>query len=346
MWNQPWERQMTLHGREVRLAHYPSGIPTADDFVIANVNIAEPGQDEVLVRNLYTSVDPGQRGLMNGGESYVATYQVGAPLTGRTIGRVAASNATSIPVGSLVFHRLGWREFAVVPASAVRLLPEASDVADHLGVLGHPGLTAWLGISDVAHVKPGDVVLVSSAAGAVGGAAGQLAKIRGAKRVIGTVGSDAKADHIRGVLGFDVALNYRAPEFAKQLAAAAPAGIDVFFDNVGGEQLDMTLPLMGRHGRIVICGSISTYNDVSPRPITHFDAILSQRLRVEGFLVYDHELRMPAFLEEVRPLVESGRIVAPKTIFEGLDQAPDAFVSLFHGGSLGKTLVRLAAESG
>src|SRR3954467_4109484 len=188
---------MTLHGREVRLARYPSGIPTADHFVIANVDVAEPGPDEVLVRNLYTSVDPGQRGLMNGGESYVATYQVGSPLTGRTVGRVVASNATSVPAGSLVFHRLGWREFSVLPASSVRQLPDAHDVANHLGVLGHPGLTAWLGGGDIAHVQPGDVVLVSSAAGAFGGVAGQLAKIRGAQQVIGTVGSESKADHIR-----------------------------------------------------------------------------------------------------------------------------------------------------
>lgn len=337
---------MTRHGREARLARYPSGIPTVDDFVIAEVDIAAPAPDEVVVRNLYTSVDPGQRGLMNGGESYVATYQVGAPLTGRAVGRVIESNAPSILVGSLVFHRLGWREFAVLPASAARRLPEAGDVADHLGVLGHPGLTAWLGVGDVARVQSGDVVLVSSAAGAVGGAAGQFAKIRGARQVIGTVGSDAKADHIRDTLGFDMALNYRAPDFRERLAAAAPDGIDVFFDNVGGELLDIALPLMKRHGRIAICGSISTYNDANPRPIARFDAVLAQRLRIEGFLVYDHESRMPAFLEEAQPLVESGRIVAPKTIFDGLDSAPKAFISLFHGSSLGKTLVRVASEDG
>lgn len=337
---------MTRRGREVRLARYPSGVPALDDFAIAEVDVAAPGPDEVLVRNLYTSVDPGQRGLMNGGESYVATYRVGAPLTGRSVGRVVASNAASVPAGSLVFHRLGWRDFAVMPGSAVRLLPEAADIADHLGILGHPGLTAWLGIGDVARVQPGDVVLVSSAAGAVGGAAGQLAKVRGARLVIGTVGSDAKAGHIRDTLGFDVALNYRAPDFAARLAAAAPEGIDVFFDNVGGEQLEIALPLMKRHGRVAICGSIATYNDAAPRPVAGFDAILGQRLRVEGFLVYDHEQRMAAFLEEVTPLVGSGRIVAPKTIFEGLDEAPAAFVSLFEGSSLGKTLVRLSDDDG
>lgn len=335
---------MIRRGREVHLARYPSGLPTLADFAITEVDIAVPRHDEVLVRNLYTSVDPGQRGLMNGGESYVATYRVGEPLTGRTVGRVVESNTASAPVGSLVFHRLGWREFAVLPGSAVRRLPEAADIADHLDVLGHPGLTAWLGVGDFARVQSGDVVLVSSAAGAVGGAAGQLAKVRGAQCVIGTVGSDAKARHIREVLGFDVALNYRAPDFAERLAAAAPNGIDAFFDNVGGRQLEIALPLMRRHGRIAICGSISTYNETSPRPIAGFDAILSQRLRVEGFLVYDHEQRMETFLEEVRPLVESGRIVAPKTVFKGLEAAPAAFVSLFQRDSLGKTLVRLADD--
>lgn len=338
---------MNRRGREVRLARHPVGVPTVDDFVVATADVPAPGADEVVVRNLYTSVDPGQRGLMNGGESYVATYQVGAPLSGRTVGRVVESRSPAVPEGSLVFHRLGWRELSVLPAAGVRVLPETASVdpADRLGVLGHPGLTAWLGITQVAEVRSGDVVLVSSAAGAVGATAGQLAKARGAARVVGTVGSEAKATHLRDELGYDEALCYRDPDFAQQLAAAVPDGIDVFFDNVGGAQLDLALGLMRLHGRVAVCGAMATYNETEPAPVRGFGAVLAQRLRVQGFLVYDHEDLMGDFLDEVAPLVESGRLSRTKTVFDGLDEAPRAFISLFDGTSLGKALVKVADEA-
>ena len=163
--------------------------------------------------------------------------------------------------------------------------------------------------------------------------------------MIGTAGSDAKTNHLRETLGFDVALNYRAPDFALQLAAAAPEGIDAFFDNVGGMQLQAAMPLMRRHGRIAICGSIASYNDTQPQAFSGFDAVLNQRLRIEGFLVYDHEDRMPEFVAEVAPMVAAGRIAGPKTILEGLDNVPAALISLFTGETIGKTLVRLTTES-
>lgn len=332
---------MTRRNREIRLARRPQGRPRVEDFTLAETELAEPGPGEVLVRNLVVSVDPGQRGLMDGGESYVASYRLGQALTGRSVGRVIASNAAALPEGTLVFHRLGWRELAVLPAAAARPLPPAADPADHLDILGHPGLTAWLGVGEVLGIGGGEVVLVSSAAGAVGGAAGQLARLRGAKRVIGTTGSEAKTAHLRDTLGFDVALNHRAPDFAAQLAAAAPEGIDAFFDNVGGVQLETALPLMRLHGRIAICGALATYNDPAPPPLRGFDSVLARRLRIEGFLVYDHEDRMAEFLAEMQPLLAEGRIRAPRTLHEGLDAVPAALIALFQGGTLGKALVRL-----
>jgi NADPH-dependent curcumin reductase CurA len=330
---------MALRSREVRLARRPQGLPSADDFSVAEVEVAPLAPGEVLVRNLYTSVDPGQRGLMNGGESYVATYQVGRVLGGRTVGEVVDSRSAQVPVGTVVFHRLGWREFSVVPADEVRPLDTAgTDPADHLGVLGHPGLTAWLGVSRVAEVRPGDVVLVSSAAGAVGGMAGQLARLRGAAQVIGTVGSDAKADYIRTELGFTDALNYRTPDFAEQLARVAPKGIDFYFDNVGGAVLEAALQRMRAHGTVAICGATSTYNSPGLSPVRNFGAVLAQRLHLHGFLVYDHEEKMGEFLRELRPLLSEGAIAAPKTFFDGIDQAPRAFISLFDGSSVGKSV--------
>jgi len=330
--------------REIHLIRRPQGVPRPEDFAIVAADLADPGPGEVLVRNLYLSVDPGQRGLMDGGESYVASYRLGQALTGRAVGRVIASNAPALPEGTLVFHRLGWRERAVLPAAQARMLPAAGDPADHLDILGHPGLTAWLGVDQVLRVGAGDVVLVSSAAGAVGGAAGQLARLRSAGRVIGTVGSDAKAAHIREALGFDVALNYRAPDFPALLASAAPEGIDAFFDNVGGMQLETALNRMRRHGRIAICGALATYNDPSPPPLRGIGAVLAQRLRIEGFLVYDHEARMPDFLAEMQSLLAEGRIVAPRSIHEGLEAMPAALIALFQGGTLGKALVRLGDD--
>lgn len=336
---------MTRRNREIHLIRRPEGVPQVEDFALVEAPLPDPGAGEIMVQNLYVSVDPGQRGLMDGGESYVASYQLGQVLTGRTVGRVIASKAPSHPEGSLVFHRLGWRELSVMPADQARILPDIGAPEDHLDALGHPGLTAWLGVAQVLAVQPGDVVLVSSAAGAVGGMAGQLARLRGA-RIIGTVGSDAKAAHIRDTLGYDATLNYRAPDFAAQLAAAAPEGIDAFFDNVGGMQLETALSLMRLHGRIAICGALATYNATDPFALRGIETVLAQRLRIEGFLVYDHEDRMADFLAEVAPALADGRVKAPKTILEGIESVPEALVSLFTGQTLGKTLVRIGPDPG
>lgn len=330
---------MALPSRAVALARRPEGVPVLGDFAVVDLEVPDPGPGQVVVENHFLSVDPGQRGLMAGGSSYVATYQVGEPVTGRAVGRVVASGDPAVAVGTHVFHRVGWRQHSLVPTSLVRAIdvrraPESS----YLGVMGHPGLTSWLGIGPVAEVGPGDVVLVTSAAGAVGAAAGQLALARGARRVIGSVGSQAKAAYVTGELGFTDAFVHRTTSVADYTAEHVPEGLDVVFDNVGGEQLDDALAAMNVHGRVALCGSISTYNGQAYQP-RNTGRILTQRLRAQGFLVFDHEDAWDGFHTEMAGHLGAGRVTVEETHYQGLDSLPEAFLSLFTGASTGKVLV-------
>lgn len=329
--------------RAVQLARRPEGMPALADFAVADLPLPAPGPDELLIENHFLSVDPGQRGLMNGGDSYVATYQVGQPVTGRAVGRVIASQDPRFPEGSHVFHRVGWREHSVVPTSLVRPIDvDRAPESSYLGVMGHPGLTSWLGVALVADVQPGDVVLITSAAGAVGAAAGQLALARGASKVIGSVGSQEKADYVTGKLGFTDAFVYKSTSLADYVAEHVSDGLDVVFDNVGGAQLDQALAAMKTHGRLALCGSISTYNG-EPYPLANAGQILAQRLRAEGFLVFDHEDRWDRFHTEMAELLAQGRVSVEETLYSGLDALPEAFLSLFDGSSTGKVLVDVRA---
>ncbi|MGH1565339.1 NADP-dependent oxidoreductase [Mumia sp. DW29H23] len=330
---------MALTSRAVLLARRPEGMPVLADFAVGDLTVPDPGPDEVVVENHFLSVDPGQRGLMNGGDSYVATYQVGEPVTGRAVGQVVASRDPRFPEGSHVFHRVGWREHSLVPTSAVRAIDVArAPESSYLGVMGHPGLTSWLGVARVADVRPGDVVLVTSAAGAVGAAAGQLALARGASRVIGSVGSAEKAAYVTERLGFTDAFVYKERSLADYVAAQVPDGLDVVFDNVGGVQLDEALAAMRPHGRLALCGSISTYNG-EPYTLKNTGLLLSQRLRAEGFLVFDHEDEWDPFHAEMAEHLTEGRVTVEETLHRGLDAVPQAFLSLFDGTSTGKALV-------
>ncbi|WP_370615422.1 NADP-dependent oxidoreductase [Mumia sp. Pv 4-285] len=330
---------MPTSSRAVLLARRPQGLPVLADFAVSDVTVPDPGPGEILVENHYLSVDPGQRGLMNGGDSYVATYQLGEAVTGRAVGQVVASQDPRLPVGSHVFHRVGWRQHSIVPVAAARPIdvgraPESS----YLGVMGHPGLTSWLGVALVADVQPGDVVLVTSAAGAVGAAAGQLALARGASRVIGSVGSTEKAEYVTAKLGFTDAFDYKTTALADYVAGHVPEGLDVVFDNVGGVQLDQALAATNTHGRLALCGSISTYNG-EPYQLANTGRILSQRLRAEGFLVFDHEDKWDRFHAEMAEHLTQGRVSVEETHYRGLDAVPEAFLSLFTGASTGKVLV-------
>jgi NADPH-dependent curcumin reductase CurA len=327
---------------EIHLASRPRGWPTAENFTLARVEVPPPGDGQVLVRNLFMSVDPYMRGRMNDVKSYVPPFQVGQPLEGGAVGEVVESRAEAVKPGQAVLSMRGWREYFVADARELRVVDRnVQPLSLYLGVLGMPGLTAWVGLK-LAELKAGDRLFVSAAAGAVGSVAGQLARHRGAF-VVGSAGSPEKVRMLADELGFDAAFDYKAGDVRRQLANAAPEGIDVYFDNVGGDHLEAALWSMRDHGRIIACGAISRYNDEAPSPGPHnLFLVVTRRLTMKGFIVLDWARETPAFLAEVAPLVTSGRIRSKETIVDGLARAPQAFLDLLRGGNVGKMIVRLA----
>jgi NADPH-dependent curcumin reductase CurA len=329
--------------REIHLAVRPHGSPGLDAFSWVDRPVSDPAPGEVVVANTYLSVDPYMRGRMDDVPSYIPRWPVGAPLDGAAVGVVVASEAPALPVGTAVEHQLSWREVAVGPAE--RFAPidlDGVSPSAYLGVLGAPGLIAWVGINDVARVEPGETVFVSGAAGAVGSVAGQIARLKGAGRVIGSAGSREKVAYLRDELGFDAAFNYHDGPIAEQLAAAAPDGIDVFFDNVGGEHLEAAIGAINLHGRLALCGAISGHNDLEPAPgPRNLFELIARRVRAEGFLVLDHLDRMAAFRAQARRWLRDGDLIARETVVDGLDAMPDALFGLYRGDNIGKMVVRL-----
>jgi NADPH-dependent curcumin reductase CurA len=311
----------------------PAGRPSGAEFALATAPTPEPADGEALVANEYLSVDPYMREVMD-------TGPLGVPMQGRAIGRVIATRRADLAVGDLVLHRGGWRTHAVVGAArTIGAYPDLP-LTVHLGILGGTGLSAYVGLAKIAQVRPGDTVYISAAAGAVGGAAGQIARLLGAGRIIGSTGSAAKARHLTDRLGYDAAINYRDGDLPGQLAAAAPDGIDVYLDNVGGDHLDAALGAMREHGRIAWCGGISWY-DNGPTGLRNLYEIVGRQLRLEGFLVR-HHLHLQAEYEEfLVPHLRSGAVVADETITDGLANAPSAFVSMLAGQNLGKAIIRV-----
>ena len=335
---------MPTTSREIRLAARPRGTPAASDFELAEVEIPDPGDGEILVRNAYVSVDPYMRGRMNDAKSYVPPFAVGEPMRGGAVGQVIASRNDRWTEGAWVQHDLGWREAAVLDGRGVRPVdPALAPVSTALGVLGMTGFTAYVGIDDIGGVGEGDTVFVSGAAGAVGSVAAQLAHRRGA-RVIGSAGTADKVAWL-DELGLDGTFDYREIETRQALRDLAPEGIDVYFDNVGGETLEAAIGAMRLRGRIVACGSISRYNatEALPGPRNLF-MVVTKRLRMEGFIVSDHADRFPAFLAEIAPLVAEGAIRHRETIVDGIEQAPAAFIGMLEGANVGKMLVRVGPE--
>jgi len=333
----------TRTGREVHLAARPQGWPTNDTFEIVEVEVPAPGPGQVLVRNLFMSVDPYMRGRMNDVKSYVPPFQIGAVMDGGAVGEVVESSSPDVKVGDVVLHGLGWREYAVLDANQVRVLdPNAApSLSAYLGVLGMPGLTAYAGLFDVADYKDGETVFVSGAAGAVGSLVGQFAKLRGAKRVIGSAGSADKVKHLIEDLGFDAAFNYKDAPVAEQLAAAAPEGIDVYFDNVGGDHLEAAINVLNVHGRAALCGAIAQYNSVEPTPgPRNLVQVIGKRLTLRGLLVGDHAKRTPDFIAEVGGWLRDGKLVVEETVVEGIENAPAAFLGLLRGENTGKMIVK------
>ncbi|WP_028969839.1 NADP-dependent oxidoreductase [Sphingomonas sp. URHD0057] len=326
--------------RAWHLKSRPHGLPAADDFELKDVALPELGEGMVRVRNRWLSVDPYMRGRMNDAKSYIAPFQLGEPMDGGAIGEVLESRADGFAPGDLVQHMAGWRDEAVVPARAVNKLPDfAVEPQQFLGVLGVPGATAWFGLLDVAAAKPGETVFVSAAAGAVGSAVVQIAKAKG-MTVVGSAGAADKCNYVRS-LGADHVLDYKAGPIRKSLAAAVPDGIDVYFDNVGGDHFDAALALARNHARFAICGMIGDYNSAEPPSFRFMTRIIAARIRIRGFLVIDYMGRMGEFYAGMAPLVASGAVTSRDTVYDGLEAAPDAFLGLFSGANTGKMLVRL-----
>jgi NADPH-dependent curcumin reductase CurA len=329
--------------RQIILASRPVGLPTAADFTMTETDRPELTDGQIRVRNLFMSVDPYMRGRMYDRESYAAPFRVGEPLEGGAVGSVIETRSPDLAEGDLVLHLLGWRDEAVLPARHARKVPpvEGLSPSAYLGVLGMPALTAYVGLLDIAALQPGDVVFVSGAAGAVGSVAGQIAKLKGAARVIGSAGTDDKVRWLHEI-GFDAAFNYKTAPVLDQLRQAAPEGIDVYFDNVGADHLEAALAVLNTHGRVAMCGAIADYNATEPSPgPSNLLLVLTKRLTLRGFIIVDHQGRMPAMIAEVGGWLREGQLSHAETVVDGLDHAPDAFISLFRGGNTGKMIVRL-----
>jgi len=329
--------------REIRLASRPTGRPVAGNFSLAESPLPELRDGQVLVRNLYISVDPYMRGRMNDVKSYSAPFALDAALDGGAVGEVIASRHAERKVGDAVVHPLGWREYAVLDASATTVArTDLAPASAFLGALGMTGLTAYAGLLKVAEFKPGDAVFVSGAAGAVGSLVGQIAKAMGASRVIGSAGTPEKVARLLE-LGFDAAFNYRDAPVREQLKAAADGkGIDVYFDNVGGDHLEAALAELNVGGRVAMCGAISQYNatDATPAPRNLMLAI-GKQLTLRGFLVGGQRQHSAEFFEKMSAWLADGSVRYDETVVDGLENAPQAFMDLLEGANTGKMLVRL-----
>jgi NADPH-dependent curcumin reductase CurA len=331
-----------MMSREIRLASRPNGLPTAANFTLTRTEL-EPLQDQqVLVRNLFMSVDPYMRGRMNDGKSYVPPFELGKPLNGGAVGEVVESRAREFKPGDAVTSNFGWREFFIAsPKELHAVSREIQPLSVYLGALGMTGMTAWAGLR-LVEVQAGDVIFISGAAGAVGNVAGQLANLRGC-RVIGSAGSAEKVKFLREECGFDEAFNYKAGPVLEQLNLAAPDGIDVYFDNVGGETLEAALSALRVHGRIIACGGISGYNERKPRPgPSNLFNIITKRLTMKGLIVSDWLNRQAEFEKEVGAYFKAGKVKHRETVVKGIDRAVEAFIGLFQGQNVGKMVVELA----
>ena len=330
--------------RQWRLAEYPEGLPTETSFRWSEAEVPEPAEGQVLVRACYLSVDPYMRGRMRPEGGYAAPARIGEVMMGAVAGTVVASRNPAFPEGAFVEGPLGWQDYALSDGSGLRRLAGDPDQLPlSLGLLGMPGLTAYFGLLDVGRPSPGETVLVSGAAGAVGSAAGQIAKILGC-RAVGVAGSSEKVRLLKEELGFDEAVNYKdAEDLHAALKRACPKGVDVYFDNVGGAVTDAAVPLLNLRGRGVICGLISQYNATRPsRGPRPYLTLLVRRATLSGFMVFDYEERYGEALERLAQWYGEGRLAAKQTVVEGLEKAPAAFLGLFSGQNVGKMLVKVA----
>jgi len=339
-----------MTNRRVLLRSRPIGEPKPTDFEIVDVPVPSPGDGELLCRTIYLSLDPYMRGRMNDVKSYTASVELGQPMVGGTVSEVVQSRHPGFAPGDVVLGYGGWQTHHVARAGAtpgpfgpLKLDPRVAPISTALGVLGMPGMTAYVGLLDLGQPKAGETVVVSAAAGAVGSIVGQLAKIRGC-RAVGVAGSQAKCDYVVKELGLDACVSYRAPDLFAVLKDACPQGIDVYFDNVGGDVLKTVLRLVNPFARIPLCGLISQYNATELPPGPNMGAVLVNRVTIRGFIVSDHVDRMLPFLADMAGWLREGRVKYREDVVEGLEQAPRAFIGLLRGENLGKMLVKVGPD--
>jgi NADPH-dependent curcumin reductase len=335
--------QSPSRNRQIVLVTRPTGLPSPANFAMVDGPIPEPADGDVLTRTLWLSLDPYMRGRMSDRKSYAAPVPVGGVMVGRTVGRVMVSRHPGFAPGDLVLAYGGWQDYAVGPGRALRKLdPTTAPVSTALGVLGMPGMTAYVGLLDIGRPRAGETVVVSAASGAVGAVVGQIAKIKDC-RAVGIAGGPEKCRYVVDTLGLDACVDYRAPGFGEALARACPRGIDVYFENVGGAVQRAVWPLLNDFARVPVCGLIAQYNDEAPSPGPDLWSVLAKRLTVRGFIVTDHASRFEEFLRDVSAWVREGRIRYREDVVEGLERAPDAFIGLLQGRNFGKLIVRIAS---
>lgn len=335
-----------LESRQIILKSRPDGVPSKDNFELQEVRLPSPADGELLIRNLCMSVDPYMRGRMRDVPSYVPPYQVGKPLDGRAIGRVMESNHPDYQPGDLLRSELGWREAFISNGEGLFKLPDLADVppSAFLGVLGIPGMTAWSGFTQIGQPKAGETVFVSGAAGAVGSVVVQLARILGCK-VVASAGSEEKCEWLKS-LGADHVINYRqTTDLLAAVRQAAPDGIDIYFDNVGGEHLEVAIETARPFARFVECGMISAYNATTPVPgPRNIIMVIGKSLRMQGFIVREFYHLQDEFIASMADWIRSGQVQWQETLFDGLETAPDAFIGLFSGRNIGKMVVQLQPD--
>ncbi len=330
--------------RQILLAARPSGYPKESDFSLVERPVPAPGPQQILIRVIYLSLDPYMRGLMGGKAPYGPPLEVGDVMVGGTVGKVVQSNHPDYVKGDIVEGMLGWQEYAVSDGQGLRKIdPKIAPISTALGVLGMPGLTAYFGVLEVAKLREGETVMISGAAGAVGSAVGQIAKIKGC-RVIGTAGSDAKINYLVGELKFDAAFNYRSIEnYYEALREICPDGIDIYFDNVGGAISNAVIRLLSSGARVAVCGQISQYNLDKPDPAPPLlPVLLARQARAEGFLVTQFAARQVEGLQQLTQWLQQGKLKYREDIVDGIENAPRAFIGMLNGRNMGKQLVKLS----
>jgi NADPH-dependent curcumin reductase CurA len=330
--------------RQIVLRTRPVGMPRPGDFDLVEAPLPPPKDGEVLCRTIYLSLDPYMRGRISGARSYAQSVEPGQVIVGGTVGEVIESRHAGVARGDVVLGYDGWQSHAVAKGGGLRKLdPKQAPISTALGVLGMPGMTAYVGLLDIGQPKPGETVVVSAASGAVGSAVGQIAKIKGC-RAVGIAGSQDKCDYVVRELGFDACVNYKTGDLLAALRDACPKGIDVYFENVGGDVLRAVMQLLNQNARIPLCGLISEYNATEATPGPNLRPLLFNRALIKGFIVSDHMARMGDFLKDCGGWLRDGRLKHREDVVVGLEKAPEAFIGLLQGQNFGKLLVRVGED--